>query len=123
MSLLSDLRAACGGPAAAALPPAAPEAPTACPFAFGPWDAPRGPDGRPCGAPGEAQRAVWHQGSLVAWQRRVLHRWVPLVGEPDGPDTFTHTLITPSGDQIISSLHQQAVLEELAIRLGLLPLK
>jgi hypothetical protein len=46
---------------------------------------------------------------------------VPLQGEPAGPAVPLFHLVTPNGRQCLASLHQQALLEELALRLGLLP--
>ena len=117
MRLLAALRAA----VAPAAPPAPPPAiPGPCPFAFGPWEAASGPQA----APGEAQRPVYAAGALAAWQRRVLQPWVPLEGEPAGPapvgsPVALFQLVTPDGRQCLASLHPQALLEDLALRLGL----
>lgn len=137
MSLLDTLRASLrpAEPPAPPLMPSAPQPPAEvaagpseallgpCPFTFGPWEAPLGPDGCACGAPGEAQRPVWHQGTLVAWQRRVWQPWVPLEGptgasEPTGEPVALFQLVTPNGRQCLASLHPQALLEELASRLA-----
>ena len=117
MSLLATLRASLRP----AETPAAPqEALPPCPFTFGPWEAASGPQA----APGEAQRPVYAAGALAAWQRRVLQPWVPLEGEPAGPapvgsPVALFQLVTPDGRQCLASLHPQALLEELAFRLGL----
>ena len=119
MSLLAALRDSVAHPpdhhgaAAIAGPSGAPLAP--CPFAFGPWEAASGPQA----APGEAQRPVYAAGALVAWQRRVLQPWVPLQGEPAGEPVALFQLVTPDGRQCLASLHPQALLEDLAFRLGL----
>jgi hypothetical protein len=55
----------------------------------------------------------------VAWQRRVWQTWVSLEGEPEGEPVALFQLVTPNGRQCLASLHQQALLEELAERLGL----
>jgi len=122
VSLLAALRAACAPPAApqgplgaAAVPQGPPEG--GCgpdPFVYGPWEARQGPEA----APGEAQRPVWLDGRLVAWQRRIVQPWIPLDGEPDGPAVHLHQLVTPSGNQVLAGLHLQPLLEDLAARLG-----
>ena len=120
MSLLAALRAAVA-PAAplVAQPPPGPHVDLAavgpCPFTFGPWEAASAPQA----APGEAQRPVYAAGALVAWQRRVLQHWVPLQGEPAGEPVALFQLVTPDGRQCLAPLHPQALLEDLAFRLGL----
>lgn len=106
-SLLAQLRAAVRPP----VPPAKP-----CPFVFGPWT----PNPAPV-APGEAQRPVWLNGALVAWQRRSWAAWVPLDDEPDGPGVPVHVLVSPDGAQQLSATDSQPLLEELAARLGVGP--
>ena len=96
-----------------AAPPGAPLRP--CPFTFGDWL----PRTDPQAHPGEAQRAVFRNGVLVAWWRREWHAPLPLDGDPPealGSPFPAHACYDPSGRPLVSSMHAQAMLEELALQ-------
>jgi hypothetical protein len=88
-----------------------------CPFTFGDWL----PRTDPQAHPGEAQRAVFRNGVLVAWWRRV---WVPPLPIPtyDPPITLEpyqrHAIYLPDGSEVESSCCPQTALERLAARFG-----
>ena len=93
-------------------PPAAPLRP--CPFTFGEWL----PRSDPQAHPGEAQRAVFRDGVLVAWWRREWHVPLQLAGDPPealGAPFPGHACYDPAGRPLLCSMHAQAMLEELAL--------
>ena len=125
MNVLQQLRALAAPEAASpphpvptpAQPPSAATAAhtAACPFAFGPWL----PRTDPQAHPGEAQRAVLRDGAVVAWWRREWVTPLPLDGDPPdllGEPFAAHACYDPSGRPLVSSLHSQAMLEQLALQ-------
>ena len=117
--LLRDLRAACRS-----------EAPSdRVSLELGPWLPPGtatgswGPLVPPCGHPGEADALISLAGSPVALLRRRWHRT-----SPDDPDAGSlpsgvplYELISPYGRDRLSSMHLEALVIELAARLGVAP--
>ena len=98
-------------------PAAAAAALRPCPFTFGDWL----PRTDPQAQPGEAQRAVFRDGVLVAWWRR---EWVPPLPIPtyDPPITLEpyqrNAIYSPDGSELESSCCPQTALQRLAARLG-----
>ena len=127
MNVLQQLRAAVAQEGASApspvptpapspaAPPGAPLRP--CPFTFGNWL----PRTDPQAHPGEAQRAVFRNGVLVAWWRRV---WVSAVPIPTYSPPITlepyyeNSIVLPDGSEVEASPWSQTALEFFAKRLG-----
>jgi hypothetical protein len=123
---LRALRAAVGGPAAAA------QAATVRPaIECGPWGPPGavpGDWGRlapPCGHPGEADALVMAAAPHhrpVALLRRRWH--APAPGDPDAAHLDAvplYELISPGGRDVLSAMTVPPLLDELARRLGITP--
>lgn len=103
-------------PTPAQQPAAASGAPLClCPFTFGEWLLRTDPQAHP----GEAQRAVLHNGVVVAWWRREWVTPLPLDGDPCeaiGAPFAAHACYDPSGRVMMaSSIHAQVMLEGLAL--------
>ena len=116
--LLRDLRASCRSEAP----------PGRASLGLGPWLPPGtapghwGPLLPPCGHPGEADAVISLAGAPVALLRRRWH--LPVPGDPDaahlGPVPL-YELLSPHGRDRLSSMHLQALVIELASRLGVAP--
>ena len=127
MNVLQQLRAAVAQEGASTTPPVptpapSPAAPAAaplrpCPFTFGDWL----PRTDPQAHPGEAQRAVFRAGVLVAWWRR---EWVPPLPIPSYSPPITlepyqrNAIYLPDGSEVESSCCHQTALQRLAARIG-----
>jgi hypothetical protein len=124
MNVLQQLRAATAQQGALDAPPVPasaqqPAAPTAapeasCPFTFGDWL----PRTDPQAQPGEAQRAIFLNGTLCGWWRRQVLQPLPLDGDPPerlGHLFHAHAIASPDGAVLLAaSLHAQPMLEGFA---------
>lgn len=115
--LLRDLRAACRVEAPA----------VRASLELGPWLPPGtapgswGPLLPPCGHPGEADAVISLAGAPVALLRRRWHLPAPTDASCPNQGLPLYELLSPHGRDRLSSMHLQALVIELASRLGVAP--